>query len=301
MGTKYIDKSATNYNATPPVDDGTVSEANKVKWSTIKTKLADPVKTQADAISDALVTHFDNGPTALTTNTTLDATHYGKIIQVSGSSVTLTLTDAATLGAGWYCRIVNTDAANTIAIARATGGDTINATAANITLGLSATIDVFVIAAGNGFRAIQFVTQGAGSLGVIPLPRLLRVAEVTNTASSLTISSSPSTLTTIDCGTVVSADRVLVFLSVAGQKGVTSGDVTIGIEKDSGTGTIAILSWVFFVTGAGGGSGVFSQSLMAWVKVTGSGTLVLKVTGSSAGSDLTSGSATMVGSVFVGA
>jgi hypothetical protein len=151
MGTKYTDQSASSYDSTPPADDGTVSEANKVKWSTIKTKLSDPVKTQADAISDALVTHFDNGPRALITNTTLGASDYGKIIQVSGSGVTLTLTDAASLTAGWYCRIINNDSSNGKTIARATGGDTINGSAANYTMDVSQGIDVVVNAAANGF------------------------------------------------------------------------------------------------------------------------------------------------------
>src|SRR3990167_10481092 len=107
MGTKYSSESISGYNATAPADDGTISEANKVKWSTIKTKLPDPLKTAIENIDSKLTTHFNVGPTALTTNTTLDATHYNKIIQVSGSSVTLTLTDAATLGGGWFCWICN--------------------------------------------------------------------------------------------------------------------------------------------------------------------------------------------------
>jgi hypothetical protein len=151
MGTKYTDQSASSYDSTPPADDGTVSEANKVKWSTIKTKLSDPLKTQADAISDALVTHFDNGPRALITNTTLGASDYGKIIQVSGSGVTLTLTDAASLTAGWYCRIINNDSSNGKTIARATGGDTINGSAANYTMDVNQGVDVVVNAAANGF------------------------------------------------------------------------------------------------------------------------------------------------------
>jgi hypothetical protein len=156
MGTKYATIASSGYDSTPPADDGTVSEANKVKWSTIKTKLSGPVKTLADAINTALVTHFDNGPVAYTSNQTLGATHYGKIIQVSGSGVTLSLTDAATLGAGWYCRIVNTDTANAVTIGRATGGDTINAVAADYSLIPQQTIYVFVIAAATGFRVLEF-------------------------------------------------------------------------------------------------------------------------------------------------
>ena len=152
MGTKYSSQSASGYNSVPPADDGTVSEANKGKWSTIKTKLADPVKTLADAINTALGTHFDHGPTALTSNTTLGASHYEKFIQVSGSGVTLSLSDAATLGAGWNCWITNTDTSNSVTIGRATSGDTFNGSAANYTLLPGVSVLVFVIAAATGFR-----------------------------------------------------------------------------------------------------------------------------------------------------
>jgi hypothetical protein len=152
MGTKYATIASSGYNSVPPVDDGTVSEANKVKWSTVKTKLADPVKTLADAINTALVTHFDNGPRALTGNTTLGASDYQKFIQVSGSSVTLTLTDAATLGAGWNCHIFSTDSSNSTTIALATVTDTINGVAANFTLPARMGIKVEVNAAATGFE-----------------------------------------------------------------------------------------------------------------------------------------------------
>lgn len=163
MGTKYSSNSASGYNATPPPDDGTVSEANKTKWSTIKTKLADPVKDLADTINTELATHFNNGPTALTTNTTLGATHYNQIIQVSGASVTLTLTDAATLTAGWFCWIVNTDSSNTVTLGRATAGDTINGTAANYSIVAGQTLFLFVNAAANGFITVSDVSLRAAN------------------------------------------------------------------------------------------------------------------------------------------
>lgn len=151
MGTKYSSNSASGYNSTPPVDDGTVSEANKVKWSTIKTKLADPVKTLADTINSELATHFDNGPNAYTANQTLDATHFNKVIQVSGAAVTLTLTDAATLTAGWYCDIVSTDTTNNVTLGRATASDMINETSADVTILPLQQLRVVVNAAANGF------------------------------------------------------------------------------------------------------------------------------------------------------
>src|SRR4030066_55798 len=151
MGTKYSTNSTTGYNATPPPDDGTVSEANKGKYSTIKTKLADPIKNLADTINSELVTHFDTGPIAITTSTTLDASHFNKIIQVSGSGVTLTLSDANSLTAGWFCNIISTDTTNSAILARATASNTINETSADVTILSLQSIRVIVNAAANGF------------------------------------------------------------------------------------------------------------------------------------------------------
>lgn len=158
MGTRYTTESVSGYNATPPADDGTVSESNKVKWSTTKTKLSDPLNTAIANIDSKLTTHFNVGPTALTTSTTLDSTHFNKIIQVSGSGVTLTLTDAATLAGGWYCWICNTDSTNAVTLGRATGANTINGTAGNYSISPGQTLMVFVIAAANGFLTVSDVS-----------------------------------------------------------------------------------------------------------------------------------------------
>lgn len=170
---RYSSVTVSGYNSVPPADDGTVSEANKVKWSTQKTKLTDPLNTAIAAINTNLVSAFDIGPTALTLSTTLGATHYGDFVQTSGASLTHTLTDAATLGAGWHTYLVSTDA-NDVTIGRATGADTINGTAANITLYGNTVARIFVNAAGNGFiidhgrisnntfTPIQFFTAGIG-------------------------------------------------------------------------------------------------------------------------------------------
>jgi len=151
VGSKYTTETISGWDATPPSDDGTVSEANKVKYSTVKGKLSTPLKTAIENIDSKLTTHFNVGPTALITNTTLDSTHFNKVIQVSGSGVTLTLSDAATLTAGWFCDIISTDASNSVTLARTTGGNTINETAANITILSLQELRVIVNAAANGF------------------------------------------------------------------------------------------------------------------------------------------------------
>lgn len=55
----YTKPSQSGYNSSPPPDDGTTSEANKLKWATIKDKLADPNKVFITAVNDATETAFN--------------------------------------------------------------------------------------------------------------------------------------------------------------------------------------------------------------------------------------------------
>ncbi len=52
----YVSQSISGYNSSPPPDDGTVSEANRTKYATVKDKLADPVKTLAEIVDTAMLT-----------------------------------------------------------------------------------------------------------------------------------------------------------------------------------------------------------------------------------------------------
>jgi len=150
MGTKYPSQSAAGYNASPPSNDGTVSESNKTKWSQITSKIGDVLKLFTENVNSALLTHFDIGPTAIVTSTTLTASHYQQTIEVSGSSITLTLSDAATLTAGWFVWIRNTGTLD-VTITRFTGADTMNGTAEDILLSYNKTMKVQVNAAETGF------------------------------------------------------------------------------------------------------------------------------------------------------
>jgi hypothetical protein len=267
MGTKFTSQSASGYNSVPPADDGTVSEANKGKWATIKTKLADPIKTLVDAINTALVAHFNVGPTAISSNTTLGASHYNQIIQVSGSGVTLTLTDAATLAAGWFCEIHSTDSSNSTTIARATGADTINGATANYTLYARGAIKVFVNAAGTGFEikilinplgdnTIQSADAGAAAGPVVTLDRNSATPAASDVLGAIPFKGRDSGAGTdtyaqiqaeIVDPTATSEDGKLAFqTAVAGTlatrgyvgQGVVLGAPTGG-DKGSGTGNFA--------------------------------------------------------------
>ena len=126
MGTKYSTNTTSGYNATPPADDGTVSEANKVKYSTIKTKLADPVKDRGDTINTELVEHFDQGPDTHSTAHTTVAGDYNTVLEVTGTT-TISLLDASTATAGYFVTVVNVGS-NTVTVDLTTGTDTLDGT-----------------------------------------------------------------------------------------------------------------------------------------------------------------------------
>jgi hypothetical protein len=231
MGTKYTTESVSGYNATPPADDGTVSEANKVKWSTIKTKLSDAIKTALESMDSKLTTHFNTGPTALTTDTTLGASHHNKMIQVSGSGVTLTLSDAATLAAGWYCWIRNTDASNSVTIGRATGADTFNGTAANYTLRPNEAILVGVNAAADGFFTFSLALSDAQTVGgALTLNGALTIGETATMSSKALNEAKGSDIasdTTTDIGAATGN-----FVDVTGTTTITGlGTVQAGTRR----------------------------------------------------------------------
>lgn len=125
MGTKYTTQATSGYNASAPADDGSVSESNKVKWATIKTKLADVLKTFAEAINSQLTTTLDTSARAITASDSAAATDHWRTIQANTSSITLTLADAATMAAGYIVTVANQSAGDiTVALASAT--DTID-------------------------------------------------------------------------------------------------------------------------------------------------------------------------------
>ena len=123
----YTEQSASGYNSTPPSDDGTASAANRVKYATVKDKLADPVKNLADAIDDATATAFGslllNGRTAKTTTYTVTTGDYGKVVACTGT-FTVNLPAAATADSG-FAVIVQNVSTGTITI-DGDGSETIN-------------------------------------------------------------------------------------------------------------------------------------------------------------------------------
>jgi hypothetical protein len=125
LGSKYSSQSSSGYNASPPSDDGSVTPTNKVQWSTIKTKLTDTLKTFAEAINTALTSVLDLSTTAVTADTTAGTTHHWQTIEVKTASANVTLSDAATMAAGYKVNVKNSSS-GIITVKRTTSTDSIS-------------------------------------------------------------------------------------------------------------------------------------------------------------------------------
>lgn len=110
MSNVYTAPSISGYNDTPPSDDGANTAANEVTWSGIKTKIGDPVKTYAAAISSAVSTAFGkiffNAVSAESSDYTVVTGDRGKLLSCTGT-ITITLIAAATAGDGYVIGIKN--------------------------------------------------------------------------------------------------------------------------------------------------------------------------------------------------
>ncbi len=124
MGTRYSTQSTSNYNQSPPADDGSQTAANQITWAKIKTKLADVLKTFAEAINTAILEHLNRGPDTKTSNYTTIASDYNTVLECSGT-FTVSLGDAATMTAGYFLTVKNAGS-GTITVDTDTGGDQID-------------------------------------------------------------------------------------------------------------------------------------------------------------------------------
>lgn len=156
MGTPYQSQSASGYNSSPPPDDGTTVAANKITWAGIKTKLADAIKTLADAINSQLVTTLDVTPTTTSISYTTLVSDHQKPIEASGT-ITISLGDAATMVAqalGYQVRIVNVGT-GVVTVNLATAGNTLDGTSnGSTTIGPKQSATYTVNHAGNGYETI---------------------------------------------------------------------------------------------------------------------------------------------------
>lgn len=157
MGTKYSGESISGYNSSPPADDGTATEANKIKWSTIKGKITDPIKTLAESINTALTTAFDYSAVSKTANYTVTTAEHMKTVECDGT-FTVTLGAAASMGAGYITTIKNVGS-GTITV-DGDGAETIDGDATK-SLAQYDSITVAVDSAAGNWNVREFNRNGA--------------------------------------------------------------------------------------------------------------------------------------------
>jgi len=137
MGSKYLGITSSGYNAGSPPDDGTQVASNLVTWAGVKTKLADPIKTLADAENTALVSVLDLSARAISTPDTAVATDHWRTLQVTGST-TITLSSAASMGAGYEVGVFNAGI-GVVTVTPGAASDTINGVSASVTVSIKGT------------------------------------------------------------------------------------------------------------------------------------------------------------------
>jgi hypothetical protein len=112
MAAPYSSVSVSGYNSNPPADDGSSVASNQVKWSTVKTKLGDPLNTFAAAADAAIIAAFGKviggaGVTSTAVNYTVQSSDQGKLIRASAGSITITTPDASTVTSPFVFAVVN--------------------------------------------------------------------------------------------------------------------------------------------------------------------------------------------------
>lgn len=199
MGLKYSTVTVSAYNASPPSDDGTQSDANKVKWATTKTKLSDPLNSAIASINTALLTAFDysvNQKTAAYTTVAGDHMRTVEIAPTVSSAVTISLGDATTMTSG-YMVLVKNSSGVTCTLTRVTGGDTIDGVAGTVSLPSNSGIVVKVNSGATGYLIVA-------SYGVFPATAVFASATFSGNATVTGTSTAHSFQTT---GTSVSVSN----------------------------------------------------------------------------------------------
>src|SRR5258708_4225043 len=176
MTNPYSPQSVTNYNTSPPPDDGSRVAANAVSWATIKNKLADPLLTLANAVntaaSSALLCLFLNAVNPQSANYVVQSSDRGKLINLSNGAVATMMAASSANGNAFPFKNVGASAASIAP----NGTDQIDGTNASITLNPSESVTLvsdgsnwFAAAAGIFIRwGVVGGTADALTLATIP-------------------------------------------------------------------------------------------------------------------------------------
>lgn len=237
----FTGPTLSGYNASPPPDDGSATEANRITWAKSKTKLADPLKTYADAIKSAVTTAFGsrllNAVNAQTSTYTVQTSDAGKIIRCTGT-FTVTLPELATVDTGWPVVVLN---AGTGAITiDGDASETINGSATQV---LAA--GEFAILSSDSSDWTMLKTAGAG--GTAAKTSAYTVAIQDNRGTILADASSAAFTVTLPAAATAGAGfRITIKKSDSSTNTVTiDGD---GTEEIDGATTFVLRNQYEFAT-----------------------------------------------------
>ena len=112
MSSPYSSQAVVNYNANPPADDGSAVAANRVLWSTFKTKIGDPLNTFASTLNAALIAAFGKmigsaGTFSTAISYSVVSGDQGKLIRGTNSGITITTPDATDVQSPFAFSLVN--------------------------------------------------------------------------------------------------------------------------------------------------------------------------------------------------
>lgn len=241
MGTKYATVSVSGYNSSPPADNGSTDATNQILWSTIKTKLPDPLKTAIEAVNSALVSYTDTSVRSITASDSTVAGDHLKTVQTASSVtavVTISLMDATTAAAGYMVRVHNGGLAN-LTVGRATGTDTINGALKNVVLGLGQSALFVVNSTTNGYLMVGGNTP---------------ITDATDPSKQLKFDVSGITTGTVRTLTVPDVSDTLVTLSATQELDNKTLDSSVGKGTWTASGTWTLPAFTLGGTVSGGGN-----------------------------------------------
>lgn len=272
MADPYSGVSITGYNSNPPADDGSQTEANRVKWATIKTKLNDPVKTRTDDINTALIAAFAKviggaGITSTSIGYTVLSTDQGKLVRATNGGITITTPDATDVDAPFVFCLLN-DSATDITL-DGSGSQTIDGDT-TVTVPPNAGLTVFTdgtnwFTSGQNFQRTLVKPQGYLTvMSVAASPNGPLPTSDQNGVSSVYYRPDAGNLIPIPDGTTFAVREFTeLTLSLNNPNHVAATIYDVFIFSDSGTIRIGTgPAWTTSTAGAGArGSGAASTEL----------------------------------------
>lgn len=260
MGNPYTSTTVSGYNDNPPVDNGASTEANRVKWATVKTKIGDPLNTFAGAVNTSINTAFGRvvggaGITSTAISYTVVAGDQGKIVRATASGITITTPSAGTVGAPFVFFVLN-DSSGDITV-DGSGAQTIDGDA-NVTIpsggGLMLNTDGSNwFSSGQNFNRTQVAPQGYLTLlNTATSPISPIVTSDISAATAVYYRPHKGNLVPISNGTVLSPRTFSELTLTLAAQHLANSIYDVFIWSESGTLTIGTgPAWTTVTAGSG--------------------------------------------------